>query len=151
MLKIGTKAQFYQFRKENPTPNHLYFLSVLISFIYLMVSFSINEITSNTILKIVALGLFLTPSITYVTIGEIKEWIGFTGKISHKTGNLPGNKLNVTTRIRYQSVIVLLITILASATEFSYPLIIFISTLLLFMKTINGLKGHYRYELLLSK
>lgn len=151
-----TTEKIKQMRKGTPAPGYLYIPPMLISLTYIALSILLTGYLSgeNATLKI---GLILTPILTvtllYSTVGEVNELVGFAGELGSKSG-LSLSKvlpLSETKHIRYISMALLLGAVIVSLLKFLLPSIVWFillvtMTLLLFLKILKGIQGHYRYN-----
>jgi hypothetical protein len=79
--------------------------------------------------------------------------VGFAGEVSFKSGQslnkvLPTSK---TRRIRFNSMALLIGSVMVSILEFALPnmiwfILLIVMALLLFLKTLKGVQGQYRYR-----
>jgi fatty-acid desaturase len=156
-----TTKKIKELRTETPTPRYLLAPPFLIALGYIILSLLLTEYLSGNN-AIFVKGLIITPLMTliilYSTIGAVNELAGYAGEVSYRSGQsfnkvLPASK---TKKIRYNSMALLIGSVMVSILEFTLPNIFWFSLLiamaiLLFLTTLKGAQGHYRYRQFIPK
>jgi hypothetical protein len=156
-----TNEKIKQMRKGTPAPNYLYVPPFLIALTYIALSLLLTEyLSGNNVIFLK--GLILTPIMTmfmlYSIIGSVNELVGFAGEVSYRSGQSFNNALpsSKTKKIRYYSMVLLIASVMVSVLEFALPNGVWIALLitmaiLLFLTTLKGVHGHYRYRQFVPK